>query len=618
MQGPETFPSEQVISHYAGVARNAAVVTCRAPRIPPRVREKLGTRGDIPHMSIMHIQDPSVQNYFSQMADAIHFYDAKASIGIAIDSPTGYTISSAPMPGEMGRGNTPGNEVPVELMQEMIDHGVMQAKLYQGLGYDAINIYMPYRNGLLAHALSPEYNKRTDKYGGSLENRARFPLELFQAIKKACGPDFLIDAQVSGEEPPGGFTIEDMAEYAKIWEDSIDILQLRAVNASLAHPMGWNSVKETPVTLKYAEAIQKSGAKVVTAPVGGYQYPDLCDEFIASGKTSMIGMARNFICEPEYSQKVAEGRGEDVTPCIRCNKCHGDSSTGPWLSICSVNPKMSIAHRINRMVDAPRAPQKIAVIGGGPAGMRAAMTAAERGHKVTIYEKSPYLGGMLHHSDFAPMRWPLKEFKNYLIRQVEKGGVEVLLKTEATPEMIKARGFDVVILALGGAPIIPRISGADGDNVWNIGNVFDNEKKLGKNVVLIGGGEFGAGTGAYLAQMGHKVTVLAGGQELVDRAGPHQIEIMLEALGELPNFNFITEAMVTGIADGKVTYTDAAGKKKSIPADDVVVYAGLKSRKEEALKFVGAAPRFFTVGDCREVGNVRTCNRTAYGAASQV
>jgi pyruvate/2-oxoglutarate dehydrogenase complex dihydrolipoamide dehydrogenase (E3) component len=225
---------------------------------------------------------------------------------------------------------------------------------------------------------------------------------------------------------------------------------------------------------------------------------------------------------------------------------------------------------------------------------------------------------MLHHSDFAPMRWPLKEFKDYLIRQVEKGGADVHLNTEATPEMIKAKGYDAVIVATGAAPIIPRIPGAEGDNVWNISTVFDNEKKLGRNVVLIGGGEFGAGTGGYLAQMGHVVTVLASSRELVERAGPHQIEIMLEAITHLDNFSYETDAIPTGISRGKVTYTDAKGTEKSVKADDVVIYAGLKSRKEAAMKFYGSAPRFFIVGDCREVGNLKTSNRTAFGAASQI
>jgi pyruvate/2-oxoglutarate dehydrogenase complex dihydrolipoamide dehydrogenase (E3) component len=216
------------------------------------------------------------------------------------------------------------------------------------------------------------------------------------------------------------------------------------------------------------------------------------------------------------------------------------------------------------------------------------------------------------------MRWPLREFKDYLIRQVKKNGIEVLLETTATPEMIKTKGFDAVIVAAGAEPIIPRIRGADGDNVRTVANVYGNEKSMGKNVVLIGGGEFGAGTGAYLAQTGHKVTVLESGRELVQRAGPHQIEIMLEAITHLDNFNYVTNAIATRISNGKVTYNDGRGNEKSIQADSVVVYAGLKSRKDEALKFYGSAPRYFVVGDCREVGNVQTCNRTAYAAASQI
>jgi NADPH-dependent 2,4-dienoyl-CoA reductase/sulfur reductase-like enzyme len=289
-----------------------------------------------------------------------------------------------------------------------------------------------------------------------------------------------------------------------------------------------------------------------------------------------------------------------------------------WLDMCSVNPKMGIAHRVGRMVDSPAAPQKVAVIGGGPAGMKAAIVAAERGHAVTLYEKSGVLGGLLHYTGNSPFRWPLRDFKEYLIRQVEKCGVAVHLKTEATPEMIKAKAFDALIVATGADPIRPRIPGADGKNVWDVVSVYANEKSLGKNVVLIGSGEYGVGTAGFLARAGHRVTVLTSGKELVQQAGPHQMEILLEAITALDNFDYILEANPSRISNGEVIYTDADDMEKSIPADDVVIYAGLKSKKDEALKFYGAAKRFFIIGDCRNVGSLQTCNRTAFAAASQI
>ncbi len=626
LEGPEIFPSEQVLSHYASVAKNGcAVITCKAARRVPRVREKL--HGDTAHMMIWDINNPSVQNYFSQLADAIHFYGSLASVGIFIDEPEGYTISNTPMPGRFGMGSIPGKEIPVEMLQSMIEDAASQCKMYQSLGFDMVNIYMSYRASMLAYALSPAFNKRTDKYGGSLENRARFPLEMFQGIKKACGPDFLVEAQVSGEEPPGGFTIKDVVEYAKVWEGALDIIQLRAVDGDASHPSGLNSVKEHPVTLSYAEAIKKSGAKVFTAPVGGYQDLDLNNEFIASGKTDIIAMARNWICDPEYGKKAYEGRGEDVVPCIRCNDCHGISMEGPWYSWCSVNPKTGHAHRMLRMIDPPRSAMKIAVIGGGPAGMKAALTAAQRGHKVTVYERTDFLGGQISHSDFDPHKWPLKDFKDYLIRQIHKAGVEVNLMVRATPEMIKAKGYDAVIVALGADPVIPDIPGADRSIVRPPIFVYGNEKALGKRVVVIGGRQIGTETAIYLAQHGHDVTVLTEDRSLAPDANQiHFVGQLRNAWEALPNFKFVTGAKATEITAESVAYVDAGGAKHSIKTDNVVIYAGRKPRHEEALKFYGSAKRFFIVGDCHARGiildhadgNVAKSVRTAFGAASEI
>jgi 2,4-dienoyl-CoA reductase-like NADH-dependent reductase (Old Yellow Enzyme family)/thioredoxin reductase len=617
LQGPETFPSEAVIQHYAGVARNgAAIVTVKGGRM----RDRKTLSGDSAHGTIWDTDDPAVQNYYAQMADAIHFYDSMASVGLNLSTPDGYAISNLDVAIPRGLSSIqPGKEIPVKMIQDIIDDAANQAKFYQNLGYDMVNIYMSYRAHILAHALSPALNKRTDKYGGSLENRARFPLELFQAIKKACGQDFLIEAQISGEEVAGGYTVEDVVKYSKLWEGAVDILQLRATTGGAAHPTGFNSKKKAPITLRYAQAIKEGGAKVLTAPIGGYQNLDFNEEFIATGKTDMIAMARSFICEPEYSKKAYEGRGEDVVPCILCNDCHGLYKTGPWVSFCSVNPEIGLAHRLGSLISPPSGSKKVAVIGGGPAGMKAAITAADRGHKVTLYEKNDFLGGQIKYSDYASFKWPLKDFKDYMINQVKKAGVEVLLSTKATPEMIKAKKYDAVLVASGAEPIIPNIPGADGSNVRAPIFVYGNENALGKNVVVIGGKQIGVESGIYLAQNGHKVTVLAEERSLAADANQiHFIEQLREAWEAQENFSFITQARATAISKDKVTYVDAKGAEKSIQADSVVIDAGRKPRQDDAIKFYGTAGQFFIIGDCRAEGRVAHAMRTAFAAASQI
>lgn len=601
LQGPETFPADPVMFHLTNLAGNgAAIVTLSTDNYD--------------------LSDSSVQNYLAQVTDAIHFYGAKASIALTqFREPEGYSISDITPPKQSGQTRYfmfgEYKEMPVDMIKKMNESFAKTAQGYQQLGFDMACIYMSYRSSIFANSLSPAMNKRTDQYGGSHENRARIIVELCEAIKKACGQDFLIDGQVSGEEEAGGYTLEDLVKYAKLFEGYVDILQIRGKDLPASHPMGHNFSKGKPITLQYAEAIKKSGAKIAVAPVGGYQDLDLNEEFIASGKADIIAMARAFISDPEYGRKAYEGRGEDVTPCILCNRCHGITKA-PLLDLCSVNPRMGIAHKVNWMVGSPFAQRKVAVIGGGPAGMKAAIVAAERGHKVTLFEKSGSLGGQLRHADFASFQWPLKDYKDYLIRQVKKSGVELLLNRTATPEMIKAKGYEAVIVAVGASPVIPNIPGADDSRVYNVADVYGKEKAMGKNVVIIGGDKIGTQTGMYLAENGHTVTVLTGGKELIKAEGPHQV---IDLYLDMKNFSFMTEVTAKGISDGKVTYLNAKGSAKSIQADSVVVYAGFKPKLDEALRFSDSAERFFIIGDCDEVGGmVRACTRTAFAAASQI
>jgi pyruvate/2-oxoglutarate dehydrogenase complex dihydrolipoamide dehydrogenase (E3) component len=239
---------------------------------------------------------------------------------------------------------------------------------------------------------------------------------------------------------------------------------------------------------------------------------------------------------------------------------------------------------------------------------------------VTLYEKNASLGGLLLNTDFDSYRWPYKRFKNYLVRQVNKAGVEVLLRTEATPDMIKERGYHTVLVASGAEPVIPKIPGADGKDVWNVINVYGREKELGKNVVVVGGGKYGTQTAVYLADAGHNVTVLSSDRQLVQPAGPHQDTSITFAAQNLKNFSSIMQVTATGISDGMVTYKDAKGNEESIRADSVVIYSGLRPMREEALEFYDSVKNaFYMAGDCTgRCGDVQKSLRSGFLVGSQI
>jgi NADPH-dependent 2,4-dienoyl-CoA reductase/sulfur reductase-like enzyme len=497
----------------------------------------------------------------------------------------------------------------------MIEDTVEEAKYFYHHGFDMVNL----RQSFLT-------KNRTDKYGGkSIKNRARFAIELCQAIKKECGQDFLIWYPVTVVEPWVNLPaqedlynmdeINDIIALAKELEDYVDILEIRDAGANTAFTM---DETDLPLAVRVTQAIKESNANIPVATNGGFRDLDLNEKFIATGKTDLISMGRPFICDWEYGKKAYEGRGEDAVPCIMCNKCHGISNSSDWYTVCSVNPKIAIEPAM-RGIEAPTVSRKVAVIGGGPAGMKAAITAVERGHRVTLYEKSGALGGLLMHADFFPYKWPLRNYKDYLIKQVYKVGVEVLLNTAATPEMIKAKGYEAILVGVGADLVIPRIPGVDGSNVYNVISVCGKEKSLGENVVVIGAGETGTEAGMYLSKSGHNVTIMTSERELVKNNRVHYPSEIIDAYKRLDNLTPITEAVATRISKGEVTYRDAKGSERSIKADSVVVYSGTRPRKDEALKFYGSAKRFFIIGECSGVGfGVQKTTRNAFFAASQI
>jgi len=612
LQGPENYPADAYRSHYSNMAKNAAVVSVETLfGTYPKTYDPNST-GGIVHTSDHIWEDiPPVHNYIQQLIEDIHCEGSLVYFHGAVGGSggPGGTVTGEPAPG----GAAPGGRVDQARGSATIEEVVTYAKQAEDQGYDVF--------GMMWGGV---------RYLSGDADELNTAIEQMQAVRKATNliiaafirpytPGLSMGGRIIASERP---QLEEVVKIAERLEGSADILRMKCAGTATAHPNSFTQEKDKPLMLPFARAIKESGNKIIVCPTGGFHDPALNDEWIASGKTDMVGMATPFFADPEWVKKAYEGRAEDIVPCIMCHDCHGISkTTGPWYDTCNVNPMWGLSETKKRSIRPPSGSKKVAVIGGGPGGMKAALTAAERGHRVTLYEKSGSLGGLLQFTDYTQWKWAYKDFKDYLIRQVNKAGIEVKLNTTAAPDMIKAKGYDTVLVATGAEPVISRMPGADGENVYNIVDVYSKKKSFGKNVVIIGAGRIGTETGICLAKDGYKVTVLTSGKEMIEPEfiGPHNMLNQEQIYKSHPNFSYFLEATVKNISGGKVIYADAAGSEKSLQADSVVIYAGLKPRMDEAMKFVGAAGQVLLLGDCTgKNGTIQKTIRSAFFTASQV
>jgi thioredoxin reductase len=445
----------------------------------------------------------------------------------------------------------------------------------------------------------------------------RFPLMCLERVRQKVGKNFLVEIEWSAEDAPGGFTIEESAAFLNEAKKYIDIVQLRTAEVDPAHPTSF-TLEETPF-LWYGEYMKKHVPDLVIGVIGGFHYADTCEKALAEGKADLICAGRAYVSNPNYGDLLLEGRGDDIVPCLRCNKCHGRGEHDPFVSVCSVNPMLGLEHRVHQLVKPPVRSKRVAVIGGGPAGMRCALFLKDRGHTPVVYEAEPVLGGQIVHADYADFKWTLKDYKNWLIYQLDKQGIEVHLNTKATPDMIAAENYDAVVVANGADMLTLPIPGADKDKLVYALEAFAHPEKLGKKVVVIGGGEVGVETALYIAKQGHDTTVVEMRDRLsADSTAIHYYSMFKEAWEAEPNFHGITGVKVARIGEGFVAYTDKDGVEHSIEADSVVMCAGRVPRDKEALSFYGCAPEYYTIGDCKKPASVQQGNRHAWSVANRI
>ncbi|TEB11693.1 NAD(P)/FAD-dependent oxidoreductase [Pelotomaculum propionicicum] len=576
--------------------------------------------------------DAEVMGFMSMhfLQRSVHAYGTKSSCeiyhaGCCMLPGPGRTIMSASAFVYNGNQVKEMNE---EDMEDVIKMYVDAAILTKRANFDSILLH--YGHGwLMNNFLSPLINHRTDKYGGSVENRCRFPRMVIERIRKAIGDDLTIELRLNGSDMmEGGIVPEDAAQQALIFEDIVDMIHITCgtrLDASSRPKMHPTHFMEPAHNAAAAEIIKKAGVKIPIGLVGSIQDPELAERLLAEGKADYVVVARQAIADNNWVNKIREGRLDDIRPCLRCDYCLDGGRRGALTKEvriqddatfdrrCAVDP-LGCQGLAKRRFPAPERSKKVAVIGGGIAGMQAALTAAERGHKVVLYEKSDKLGGQALLSDVMWFKKEMKAFHEYLERQVKKAGVIVLMNTSATPELIEEADFDVVIVAVGAEQVIPPIPGLD--NAIMAFDVFGHEDKLGKKVAIVGGGSVGCELSIHLAGLGHEVVVVEMGSFLCASAQISERMHTMEYM-EKNNVKSYIETKCVEITDKGIFIENESGKQ-FIEADSIVIAAGTRCMVEERDKFQNAAFDVINVGDCIKASDIVNAVETGWNAGATI
>ena len=598
----ELYPTEDAISFFESRARaGVGMVTVAGLKVGKDVT-------DDGQNTAWDVNQPNHRNKLMELVERVHFYGAKISMELIGIFPEGYTVSD----GCSIMGWATGHEITREAMEAFKEEWAQAAADLVDCGFDAILIHSGH-SVPLAQFLSPLTNKRTDEYGGSTENRCRYLIEILDAIRARVGNKLLIEVRISGTEfEEGGIDLDEGIRIGELIQDHLDILQVSAGMhnpkwMTWVHPCGFRP----PMPNVYvAEAFKKSGKiHVPIVTLGAIDSLESAESIIEDGKADLVTMARSLIADPELIHKGMAGKTEDVTPCIKCMRCHDSTVYGHHFQ-CAVNPTAGLEASLKKLVQEPAVCKKVAVIGGGPAGMKAACVAADRGHQVTLFEAADRLGGMLHYAGYFSFKYPVKDYMNWLIGQVNKRPIDVKLGTKATPETVQ--GYDAVLVAIGAEPLILPVPGVEQAKIAI--QTLGHEDTLGNEVILIGGGQVGCETALHYAKLGKQVTVMEMQSELApDASTTGRNELMTEIAAE-PNFIPLTGAKCVFLTATSVTY-EKDGKQETITADSVVLSAGMKAKTQEADSFIGTALDFAEIGDCVRARTVEYATKEAYYAA---
>ena len=551
------------------------------------------------------IDSKTCVTWLNELAEAVHDYGAKVAIQLTAGLGRVATLDLLKIAGAVAPSALPAFEDPTimtrELSTEEIERLVhafeFSAEILRLAGIDAVELH-GHEGYLFDQFMTALWNKRTDKYGGDLEGRLRFPVEVIEAIKRGAGADFPVIFRFGLKHYiDGGREVEEGLEIARRLEAAgADAFE---VDAGCYETWYWAHPPTTlpPGCMVDMAQMAKRVVKVPVIAVGKLGYPELAERVLQEGKADFICLGRALLADPEWPNKVKKGRLEDIRPCIGCHEgCLKRVFDVKYLS-CAVNPATGMEREFT--IKPAEKKKSVLVVGGGASGMEAARVTALGGHKVTLWEKGDALGGNLIPASIPDFKQDYRRLINFLSTQIKKLDVTIELAKEATTELILEMKPDVVFIATGSTSIVPEIPGVGKKMVVTAVDLLLGKREAGKSVVVVGGGLIGCETALYLAQKGKKLTIV----EMLDGVmldmysanRMHLLKLLADA-----NVSILTETKCLEIRDNGITIADKYGKRSTLEADTAVLAVGLKSTEGllEALK--DKIPEVYAIGDCVE------------------
>lgn len=572
----------------------------------------------------MCIYDDSFIPGWKKLADGVHEYGAKILPQLFHPAHMAFPLPGTPRliaPSNVGPyyAKAAPRAVTKEELKVIIRQFGEAAKRAQIAGADGVEIHAAHAHGLLGGFLSPLYNKRTDEYGGDIDHRLRLTLEVIEEVRRVCGKNFIIDVRISGSEyTDGGLNLNDMIYVAK---------QLEKAGVDFLHVSGGTTIARgssipapgTPMGSHAATAAEiKKYVSIPVATVGRITEPWIAEELIANGKADICMIGRANLCDPEFANKVAAEKADDIRPCIGCLRCLNGIMFGKRVA-CTVNPSFELENE-DTLAPAPEK-KNVLVIGSGPAGMEAAFVAAKRGHHVVLCEKDAELGGLMRIAAVPIAKQDLTRLIQYMARRLEGAGVEVRLNCTVDKAMLEGefKGYEVIAGA-GAQPIV--IPAFTGFKQWmTADDVLAGRAFPGRKIVVIGGGSVGCETADYLAPLvndlyprNREITLLEMAPGVMaSESGPGRSLLVQRMMAK--GVQMICGAKVEKVDESSIWYTKDGQQHCIADADTLVLAMGYKADPalEEMLKAAGAS--YHLIGDANKVGTIKDAIGAGYETA---